>query len=381
MIKEKPFEFLKRLNNGGSFSDEIVKNWYIARSFVIDRLKDITFTPDSNKHLHVVLVGDDARMLSIARQVALTAHYINYDEDYNDEKKSHRTVITIVTQKSRIKEILSEEEYLCNLPAYCKYVDKEKEPDNIDSYVDIEIHISSDCPQKDNKAVMLFFHKADVDEFFNRMLDGDEDIFSIDTRIACYASRMYKIGETINNLPAENIHDAKRYTMALNVFQYEKLKEAPKPLFIDADNMKQFELRETLSNIFCSDCFESRALAVKCISNGNTQNETELWEKYNEVLSKSEHARWVVEKLIMGYRPLNAEERFQDEKLHVEFKGKEKIKNYRKSLKQNNEKDKLAHIDLCSYRDLRRINPDDLKYDSFLMLAIPKILKEVNKGK
>ena len=165
VIKEKPFEFLKRLNNGGSFSDEIVKNWYIARSFVIDRLKDITFTPDSNKHLHVVLKGDDARMLSIARQVALTAHYINYDEDYNDEKKSHRTVITIVTQKSRIKEILSEEEYLCNLPEYCKYVDKEKEPDNIDSYVDIEIHISSDCPQKDNKAVMLFFLFAECYNF------------------------------------------------------------------------------------------------------------------------------------------------------------------------------------------------------------------------
>ena len=94
------------------------------------------------------------------------------------------------------------------------------------------------------------------------------------------------------------------------------------------------------------------------------------WERYDEALSKSEHARWVADKLIMGYRPLNEAERFQDEGLF----GSDKVK-YRKRLK-NNASDPV-HIDLCSYRDLRRIDPDSLKYDSFLMLSIPGILKRV----
>ena len=97
-----------------------------------------------------------------------------------------------------------------------------------------------------------------------------------------------------------------------------------------------------------------------------------LWAKYNEALSKSEHARWVVEKLIMGFRPLNEEERLEDETLST---NKKRRKEYRDSLKKNPAK--LAHIDLCSYSDLRRVNPDDLKYDSFLMLAIPKILEKI----
>ena len=97
-----------------------------------------------------------------------------------------------------------------------------------------------------------------------------------------------------------------------------------------------------------------------------------LWAKYNEALSKSEHARWAVEKLIMGFRPLNEEERLDDEKLAAH---KKKRKEYRNNLKKNSSK--LAHIDLCSYSDLRRVNPDDMKYDSFLMLAIPNILAKV----
>ena len=38
-----------------------------------------------------------------------------------------------------------------------------------------------------------------------------------------------------------------------------------------------------------------------------------------------------------------------------------------------------AHIDICSYRELCRIDPDSLKYDSFLMLAIPLILDQIRK--
>lgn len=386
---ERPFELLRR-RNGEEFSTETIRNWYIARKFVLEKLKAVEkehpFTPDSNEHLHVVLNNDECRMLFVARQVALSAHYTNSNEDYDDETFTRKTIISIISEDVHIVQKLLKEEYLCNLPKYCRYVVERMVGDNMEnktvnpnSYIDIEIHIVSKKPVKGKNEIMLDISNEDVEQYFNRAIEGDEEVFTIDTRKAFFASRMYNIGETIDNLPAENIHDTKRYAMALNVYQYEKLTTEPqrlfdKPIF----EGEQYKLKETLSNVFCADCFGSRARTIKSLNVDKLKDTTVLWERYNEVLSKSEHARWVVEKLIMGYRPLNDEEHHQDEELRAQFKSKDKLKNYHNRVKRNDEI--LAHIDLCSYRDLRRINPNDLKYDSFLMLAIPKILDRVGEN-
>ena len=197
---------------------------------------------------------------------------------------------------------------------------------------------------------------------------------------------MYNLGTLIENLPADNIHDARRYSLALNVYQFQKLQEPLDNLINDSKwKKKQINVKNGLSNIFCADCFETREREITKTKNAaiegcQTQEKKDIigkenfWEKYNENLCKSEHARWVVEKLIMGFRPLSNEERIEDESLSSY---KDKRNSFRKELKTSEAK--LAHIDLCSYTDLRRVNPDDLKYDSFLMLAIPKILEKIRK--
>lgn len=101
-----------------------------------------------------------------------------------------------------------------------------------------------------------------------------------------------------------------------------------------------------------------------------------LGNKYRQVLrivkeniaslAKCEHARWNVEKLINGFEPLTAKEQYED---NIRFG--ESRNSYRKKLKKKNH-----HIDLCSYQDLRRINPSDMKYDCFLMMAMVRILRE-----
>lgn len=370
IVREKPFEFLTRKETGEKFEEDIVKNWYIARAFVIDKLRNEAFRPDSNEHLHVVVMGDDPRMLSVVRQVALSAHYINFHEGNNEELPCNRTVITIVSTLPNIKEELQREEYLCNLPKFCKYIDKNSEVENTQSFVDIEIHVVEECPPKNENKHEYFFSKEDVDTFFDQK-QYDNDILCIDTRKAEYASRMYDLGAIIDNLPAEDIHCAKRYNMALDVFQNESLKRIPKPMFKESSCTDLCKVKEMLSNIFCADCFESRRKSIQLCSG---TDEKRLWETNNEALSRSEHARWIVEKLIMGYSPLNDEQRYKDECL---FYDKIKKTQYRHSLKKNSKNP--AHIDLCSYADLRRINPDDLKFDSFLMLAIPKILDKVKE--
>lgn len=369
---EQPFEYLRK-NDGCLFSPEVVKNWYLARAFVLERLKDVAFLPDENAHLHVVVDGDRGLMLAVVRQVALSAHYINYDE----EQRGNRTVITLVSNNpERAKNSMATEECLGNLLNYCK-LSVEGNAVNEDSYIDIELEIVTIKPEIDNdNPNEILIQEEDVVSFCHSKTE--DEIFRIDTRKAQYAGRMYELGAPIENLPSENIHDTHRYSLALDLFQYQKLQE-PLGTLVDEEKWSnpenRLKVKNGLSNVFCADCFESRAKSVeKC--GGNKMKDAAIWEKHNEALSISEHARWVVEKLILGFQPLSKEERMEDESLSPFMTKRE---NYRVGLKKR--KEAPSHIDICSYNDLRRINPDDMKYDSFLMLAIPKILSNNKKSK
>lgn len=377
---EQPFEYLKRKATGEKFEKEVYDNWYIARAFVLDKLKDVAFEVDSGEHLRVVVQGDSPLMLSIVRQVALSAHYVNYDEENPVEARRKRTIITIVSQNPKIMEELQKEEYLCNLPKYCKW-SQNGIVHNADSYIDIEIEIVRDCFEEEQGSVKVV-REEELKTFC--CLKPEHEIFWIDTRKAQYAGRMYDLGGLIDNLPAENIHDAHRYAMALDVYQFRRLMEPLKELVNDEKWSKnQVKVKGGLSNVFCADRFETIEKEVAKSKEKEIENcreeavkdgmrKADFWEKYNEALSKSEHSRWVAEKLIMGFSPLNNEERLLDESL-APYKNRRK--EFRDSLK--NDENRLAHIDLCSNADLRRVNPEDMKYDSFLMLAIPKILEKI----
>ena len=380
ILTEKPFEYLKRKEDNKPFEEDVVKNWYKARAFVLDKLKDVAFEPTSGDHLHVVVdVDQDDKqlsplMLSVVRQIALSAHYLNFFEGSEKEEPCHRTVITLVSKNPQLRKELDKEEYLCNLLSYCKCVYKDsKTEENNDSYIDLEFHFVS----KWTDDADYRFTEDEVNNFCETKTSQGEDIFSIDTRMASYAKRMYDLGVNIDNLPAEDIHCTERYSVAIDVFRYKMLNSRAR-LIIEEDKWKEKSLckiKESLSNILCADCFEIRERSIEKCREKKFQSTMKLWAKYNEPLSKSEHSRWVVEKLITGYRPLNDEERAHDASLQMQGSGKNK--EYRNKLKRR-DKDP-AHIDLCPYRELRRTNPNDLKYDSFLMLAIPVILHKVRK--
>ena len=360
--KEKPFEYLKR-KNGDGFSTDIIKNWYIARAYVLDKLKDVTICQGSKEHLEVTIAGDSPLMLCVARQVALSAHYANFDET-----KPFRTVITLVSKNVQIIEELQKEEYLFNLPMFCKLSVNGSAPKNADSHVDIELRVV-DHGQENSTDSAIVLSEDDVKAFLGTK--NEEEIYCVDTRKAVFTDRMYSLGAWIDNLPAEDIHNAQRYAMALNVFQHNLLRK-PLTQLVDAKEWESnvLSVKKGLSNVFCADCFESRAKGVVRYAEANGMIEEEAWEECIQGLSKSEHARWVVEKLIMGFRPITEHERMEAECLF----GAE-CRQFFRQLK-NNPQDP-AHIDLCSFAQLRRINPYDMKYDSFLMLAIPGILQKL----
>lgn len=366
VLREKPFEFL-RDKNGDKFPEETVKNWYKARAYVLDKLKDVTFAPQENGHLNVIVEGDSPLMLAVVRSVALYAHYLNFEEEdiFGNYVAKNRTVVSVESRNDSLDIELKKEEYLCNLMDVCRW-SKFGEEHNPDSYLDIEIQIV-EAAVEEKGAKVIIMNEKELNDFISKK--SENDVYTIDTRKAILVGRMYELGALIDNLPAEDIHSAKRYTMALDAFQFTLLQEEMSPLINaskwDADLRK---VKNGISSIFCADCFDSRARAM----GGGDKKSLKKWEEHNMELSVSEHARWVTERLILGFRPFNTIENHQFEKL---FGSKRNV--YSKMLK-NNVNDQ-AHLDICSFRDLRRINPGDMIYDSFLLLAIPRILDKLQK--
>lgn len=209
---------------------------------------------------------------------------------------------------------------------------------------------------------------------------------TIDISMAKRVNMVYNVGMDIDNLPPDDPNTAERYDKALFYFCYQ---QSPKDTQEKWDQMgnSQIDIKNKLSNVFCSDCFLSRLIYI---INENIEEKDKIInfldlgkhvkKKYLKVvgfvkdniesLARCEHARWNVEKLLLGFRPLSEKEHLEDELLF----GKDR-KGYRKALKKRG-----IHIDLCSYRDLRRINPGDMKYDCFLMIAMPRIILECEKN-
>lgn len=199
---------------------------------------------------------------------------------------------------------------------------------------------------------------------------------------------------------------------------------------IKKGTLYQIKLRNKLSNIFCADCFVTRIKSLfdnkvckdmekvikkaYCSVKRSKEDEEIDWKKMIKkaccsvkrskedeeidcetvcittdmlnymiknhekdllklvgnnlkTMAKCEHARWNVEKLILGFSPFSPQEQYEYNRRFGSSRS-----SYRNKLKKN----EAHHINLCSYDDLRRIDPDNMKYDSFLMLAMVRILKE-----
>lgn len=365
---EKPFEYL------GVHCDATVQNWYKSRKYVLDLLNSTLDTIDVlPEHWHFVVDGDNDLMLSVVRHLALYAHFINYEENYDTSGNltcKNRTIITIVSKKKaeEIEAELQKPEYLGNLPTLCQmtvFGDKKNE----DSYIDIAIEIVTEAG---SNCVLQKIQPIITEEKVLKYIESihPDDIFSIDTRKALCGGKVYNLGDVIDNIPFEDINSANRYSNALSTFNNKVLRITHDEKLIEEEWKSNLSAAKSgISNVFCSDCFEIREKEIKKIEKKDKLNESD-WSKHITELSHCEHNRWVVEKLILGYQPLGRKERFEYEHLFGDSR-----KAYVKKLKSNIESP--MHIDICSNRDLRRIDPDNMKYDSFLMLAIPLILSNI----
>lgn len=206
---------------------------------------------------------------------------------------------------------------------------------------------------------------------------------SIDISQGMLVNMAYHTGKPIDNLPPGDNDNFERYNTALNVFCYqlkfEHIVETWKSV-VENKELHELNLKKQLSSIFCADCFrfhlrgilktKGKSIVEYLLKDFDNVFKSIKKKETINALVRCEHSRWNVEKLILGYSPLTAEDHYKIETCFGEEK-----KKYTRDCK---EKD-LRHIDLCSNRDLRRLDPNSMKYDYFLMLAMPQILLSAYK--
>lgn len=378
------FQLLKRMD-GKPFEDDVVSNWYLARHYVLKHFNEWIgegIGPDSGNTFNVVVDGCSPLMYSVIRQIALIAHFSNFDED-NATTRSTITVLypdtfSINRLKAEI-ETLSKEEFLCNLIKYSDYSLISNDGTTYEHkglpFVDINFTLTAST-HPGSGAILL---KEDEILAEAKEYNDVNGLSEKDLNAGMLVNIAYSIGVEINNLPPTENNTANRYNIALDCVSSKRRKDIINTWnepFHKTKNISQTALKNALSCIFCADTFESRMRGLlrttepfssKFLIANSNKIRTEIANNLMK-LSRSEHARWVAEKLITGYRPLSEEEAYTDETSIG------KRNSYRKQLK--NRCDNPSHIDLISFADLKRINPEDQKYDCFIILAMPLVLKK-----
>lgn len=392
----------------------------------------------SSERVHIVIDCVDPMAFYIARHAALALHFPNFNEgDGRSQAPRNGTLITLLYNRKKYSDIIAElhrEEYLCNLTDLCKCTLKMVEIEdkgkglkvisenvkNPNSFVGVELELLGfdnddfgyEANEKEGMEVVHVGRKV-IEEVKNRKCK-----YELDVTHARRVNMVYQVGADIDNLPPDDPNISDRYSRALLYFCYqqskgktlEKWNEIAE--YANEDDKKgtlyQIMLRNKLSNVFCADCFVTRLkslfdnkvrkdmqkvikmaycsekdvkknenfdyktvrITTKMLNNMIENHEKDLLMLVGnnlKAMARCEHSRWNVEKLILGFSPFSPQEHYE---YNCRFGSSRS--SYRNKLKKN----EAHHINLCSYEDLYRIDPDNMKYDSFLMLAMVKILKE-----
>lgn len=371
------------------------KEMVLARHAVLDEIRpldDKGIWCYSSSHVRAVIVGTDSLSLRIACQMAQTCHYPNFD----DVKGCNRTVITIVAlnpagreEVEAVKErfesitgrLLSECIWRCAL--YGKGGAEWSGPRS-ESFIDLEFEfmgvagadLSSfikDCGRDADAVVSILdsgrtigtetvswiesnlyqYYEIDGNSMRNSLAD-----LRIDVDRAGYVNMVYEAGTHLEDIFISDIFKVSAYKTAIESFCLHTRK---KKRMASWDRLDNVVLK--ISSLNCADGLHAK---VRCAAAGGYDmkhlNGTEL-----ECFARSEHTRWSVEKLIAGYRPYTAQERYDDELLFAE---PARLKAARKRLKTEHH----AHIDICSCNELLRTDFESYKYDILLTLAADYII-------
>ena len=111
-----------------------------------------------------------------------------------------------------------------------------------------------------------------------------------------------------------------------------------------------------------SNIYAANTMWTKLRSAGWSIGKT-LEEGQIEILAQTEHSRWNMEQLLIGYRPLTEAEQ-QAVLQNISLKGPKKSE--------------MAHYDICSFERLKQIDERSISFDKGLTKILPAIYTALN---
>ena len=363
-----------------------------SRSIQLDR-EPITL--QSDRHVHLVIFGMNDMAEAVAISAAHVAHYPNYVRDH-----SLRTRITLVETQAeqKSKDFIKRYQHLFDNSYYrivkpseeeaIKLFHKPMYSDVREDFVDVEwefveAEVSNDILRNklsqwasDSKQLLtIVMADSDNNKNISEAMLLPKAIYKEDIPVYIY-SRHGEASVPTKNMRLFGMQDSGYDTtlplarMAKNInFIYGRC-------YADEEQVRyaaeiDFEERETAWSKLpmvkrMSSIYNAMSLATKMHSIGLKEDE---WDKFYdipqhdiEILAQTEHNRWSVEELILGWRPCTEEEQ---QRVEADITQKRVLKSNR------------VHYDLRAYDDLR---PDETGksakiYDICLCSCLPLIAK------
>ena len=371
---------------------EEVRSWYI-------RLDREPITIESEKYVHLVIIGMSEMAETVAIHSALIAHYPNYIRDH-----SKKTRITIVDKQTGqwSHEFISHYQHLFD-NSYYRIVNLiDTKPVSIhkpwyngirEDFVDVEWEFVEatieDLAVREN----LQDWATDSNQLLTIVMAHSEDnqnvreatllpnaIYQQSIPIYVYTPHNIDFKIAPNMIPfgmqdrgydvtmplvgmAKNINYIYHRCYEDNIEQWKDLSRN----IVEIDKTVRDALWEKLPYIKRMSCiYHAMTIATKMRSIGLGEND---WKGFNdismqniEILAQVEHNRWCIEELILGWRPCTEKEQ---KMVEANIKMKKELK-----------KQKI-HYDLRAYHDLR---PDETGkpveiYDMCLCSCLPLIAR------
>lgn len=382
---------------------------------------------ESDKHVHLVVVGLSRQGAALAIQAAHVAHYPNF------VSRGHRTRITVIDASAdREKDVLmAQYENLFDLCRWRSYdASKVADPDEVewhnggdDNFLDLEwefvqgriesaevrqwlrqaatrpdsiftLAVCFSSPQQSMSAA--FYLPREVYRHAVQVLVWQQSLSDIITNISGAGSseqarqqmrynRLRPFGMSGQNFVGPIID----YRLAKLInYAYWRIDDLQLAHVNDIDpatglpNQESFWRQSAVVDQWSSN-YNAQSVPVKLRALGldlRTSTIDEIQRTFSQhdaqEIINVEHNRWNVEKLITGYRALTDDEKndFGQKRGTMEYS---EYKKHKKALQKGWE---MAHLDICSMDELKVVDAPSVEYDLYLTRAYPNIVRLWRQG-
>lgn len=152
------------------------------------------------------------------------------------------------------------------------------------------------------------------------------------------------------------------------------------------DSWNRLSIDLKWSNIYFVNSIRTklRSIGLNWDTNPSVMKDRIDEEEEDLRLSKVEHNRWNMEKLLLNYRALTTEEwakfdAYREKIVSGQQLSDTELKALKKLKNEYKQKENMGHLNLCPYDELRKIDLAAINYDTALVKVIPNIISKANE--